>query len=128
MNRPYVVLGPNRPKERGLMLKKKTEALVTELGEGVTRKLLINGGRLMAVEFHFTKGAEGKLHSHPHEQIGTFLGGRFQATVGELTRVMEKGDSYYVPPNVVHGMKCLEDGIVLDVFTPIRDDFVSPVD
>jgi quercetin dioxygenase-like cupin family protein len=106
------------------MLKKKEDALVAELGDGVTRRLLIHGGKLMAVEFSFEKGAEGTPHSHPHEQVGVFTKGRFEVTIDGKTGIAEPGDSYYVPPDVVHGVKCLEDGAILDVFTPGREDFL----
>ncbi len=106
------------------MFCKKEEALIADLGEGVTRRLLIHGGKLMAVEFSFEAGAEGKPHSHPHEQVGVFTGGKFEVTIGNDKNIAEPGDSYYVAPNVVHGVKCLEAGSILDVFTPGREDFL----
>ena len=106
------------------MLRKKDEALVADLGEGVTRKLLIHGGKMMAVEFSFEVGAEGKPHSHPHEQVGVFTSGKFEATIDGVTNIAQPGDSYYVAPNLVHGIKCLEAGSIIDVFTPGRDDFL----
>ena len=106
------------------MLKKKDEAVVADLGDGVTRKLLIHGGKLMAVEFNFEQGAEGVPHSHPHEQVGVFLRGEFEVTIDGKTKIASPGDSYYVPPNVIHGVKCLERGAILDVFTPCREDFL----
>ena len=59
------------------MHRTKDQAVVTDLGNGVTRKVLIHGGKLMAVEIHFAKGACVPSHSHPHEQVGAFLKGRF---------------------------------------------------
>ncbi|MFH1069967.1 MAG: cupin domain-containing protein [Candidatus Glassbacteria bacterium] len=106
------------------MLKKKEEALIHEPGPGVTRRLLNHGGRLMAVEFQFKSGAEVRPHTHPHEQIGVFMRGRFEATVGGKTVMAEPGDSCYWAPGVPHGVRCLEDGVILDVFTPIREDFL----
>ncbi len=106
------------------MLRKKEDAIVANLGDGVTRKLLIHGGKLMAVEFNFETGAEGKPHSHPHEQVGVFTSGLFEATIDGVTKLAEPDDSYYVAPNVVHGVKCLETGAILDMFTPGREDFL----
>jgi len=106
------------------MLKKNADAVIHEMGAGVSRRILIHGGRLMAVEFHFKAGAEVRPHTHPHEQIGVFMRGRFEATVGGKTVMAEPGDSYYAAPEVPHGVKCLEDGVILDVFTPIREDFL----
>ncbi|MBW7995192.1 MAG: cupin domain-containing protein [Candidatus Glassbacteria bacterium] len=78
----------------------------------------------MAVEFSFEAGAEGKPHSHPHEQVGVFLRGKFEVTIGQDKKTALPGDSYYVAPNVVHGVKCLQAGAILDVFTPVREDFL----
>ncbi len=106
------------------MLKTKEQSIVWDLGDGVTRRLLIHGGALMAVEFSFAAGAEGKPHSHPHEQVGIFTSGRFEVTIDGVSKTARPGDSYYVAPNVVHGVKCLEAGTILDVFTPVREDFL----
>ena len=106
------------------MLKTKEQSKVQNLGDGVTRRLLIHGGKLMAVEFSFEAGAEGKPHSHPHEQVGVFLRGKFEVTIGNDKNTAGPGDSYYVAPNVVHGVKCIEAGAILDVFTPGREDFL----
>ncbi len=106
------------------MLKTKEQSVVQDLGEGVTRRLLIHGGALMAVEFSFEAGAEGKPHSHPHEQVGVFCSGRFEVTIDGVGKTAGPGDSYYVAPNVVHGVKCLQAGAILDVFTPVREDFL----
>ena len=106
------------------MHKTRAEAITTDLGEGVTRRLLINGGKMMAVEMSFEPGAEGKPHSHPHEQVGVFLSGKFELAIGDNVTVAVAGDSYYVPPDTVHGVVCLEAGAILDVFTPQREDFL----
>lgn len=96
-----------------------------ETGPGVTRRILAAGGGLMTVEFRFRKGAVGALHSHPHEQVGYVASGRFEFTLGDQKRVLGPGDSYYVPSGVVHGVVTLEDGVLLDVFTPQREDFLA---
>ena len=107
------------------MIRKNSEALVQKPAEGMTRKVLLHGGKLMAVEFTFAAGTVIPPHSHPHEQIGYFVKGRFEMTVGGETRVVEAGDSYYAPSGVLHGVKVLEDGMVLDVFSPPREDFLT---
>lgn len=99
------------------------ESAVTT-GPGVTRQLLARGGGMMAVEFSFKQGSVGALHSHPHEQIGYVVGGRFEFEMDGKKTLLGPGDTYYVRPNAVHGVVCLEDGALLDVFTPQRDDFL----
>jgi quercetin dioxygenase-like cupin family protein len=97
----------------------------TALGEGVTRKILASGGTLMTAQFSFEKGAVGSPHTHMHEQVGYVLRGRFELTLGNEKTTLETGDTYYVPSNTVHGVVALEDGILLDVFTPQRQDFLG---
>jgi len=97
----------------------------TDLGEGVTRKILASGGTMMTVQFSFDKGAVGTPHTHVHEQVGYVLQGRFELTLGNDKTTLEAGDTYYVPSNTVHGVVALEDGVLLDVFTPQRQDFLG---
>ncbi|WP_237389723.1 cupin domain-containing protein [Bacillus sp. USDA818B3_A] len=102
----------------------KNEQIV-DAGEGVKRKLLGRGGTLMMAEVSFQKEAIGAIHSHPHEQVSYIVQGSFEFHLdGKVQRVV-KGDSVYVPSNTLHGVKALEDNsIILDVFTPQREDFV----
>jgi quercetin dioxygenase-like cupin family protein len=96
-----------------------------DLGEGVSRKILASGGNMMTVQFTFEKGAVGTPHTHVHEQVGYILKGRFELTVGNEETIVVVGDTYYVPPNVMHGVVALEDSVLLDVFTPQRQDFLE---
>lgn len=97
----------------------------SDLGEGVTRRILASGGTMMTVQFSFEKGAVGTPHTHVHEQVGYVLQGRFELTLGNDKTTLEVGDTYYVPSNTVHGVVALEDGVLLDVFTPQRQDFLE---
>lgn len=97
----------------------------SDLGEGVSRKILASGGDMMTVQFTFEKGAVGTPHTHVHEQVGYVLQGRFELTLGDEKTIMETGDTYYVPSNVMHGVVALEYGVLLDVFTPQRQDFLE---
>ncbi|MRS14198.1 cupin domain-containing protein [Enterobacteriaceae bacterium RIT691] len=102
------------------------ETLLEDLGGGVTRRILAHGGTLMAVEVNFEQGAIGPLHSHPHEQLTTVLSGEFEFTIGDETRVVRAGDTLYKKPNIIHGCVCLQAGRLLDTFTPLREDFLTP--
>lgn len=96
-----------------------------DLGGGVTRKVLSYSENLMSVELHLQKGAEGAMHSHPHEQIGYIASGKLiYMEEGEEDKTLSTGDTYYVRPNAMHGIKVLEDTVLLDIFTPMRKDFV----
>lgn len=101
------------------------DAKFEDLGNGIKRAILASEGSLMAVENHFEKGAIGALHSHPHEQLSYVLKGSFKFTIEDETHIVKTGDTLYKKPNVIHGCKCLEEGVLLDVFTPIREDFLK---
>jgi quercetin dioxygenase-like cupin family protein len=95
-----------------------------DLGMGVSRKVLAHGKDMMAVEVSFEKGSIGTLHTHPHVQISYVLEGKFEVSLGGEKKIIEKGDTYYTVPNLEHGVLCLEKGVLLDVFTPEREDFL----
>ena len=96
----------------------------TDLGNGNRRRVLVSRPELMQVEFGFDAGAIGALHSHPHVQASYIAEGRFEVTIGDVTSVLGQGGSFIVPPNVVHGVKALTAGRLIDCFTPRRDDFL----
>lgn len=97
----------------------------TKAGEGVVRKVLAYTDGLMCVENHFSKGAVGALHHHPHTQITYVVSGKFEFTIGGVTKIVKAGDSMLKQNEIEHGCVCLEEGILLDIFTPMRQDFVS---
>lgn len=90
------------------------------------RKLLSYGGGLMMVEVPVGKmDAPPSLHNHPHEQVSYILGGSFKVFYGDKSEILKKGDSIYLAPSLPHGVQALEDGsVILDVFTPQRNDFL----
>ena len=96
-----------------------------DIGGGVTRKVLSYSENLMTVELLFPKGGVGAKHSHPHEKIGYIVSGSLiYQEEGQEDKILHAGDTYYVAPNVVHGVEILEDTKLLDIFTPMRKDFV----
>jgi quercetin dioxygenase-like cupin family protein len=105
---------------------KNSEIEFEELEAKVKRKILSRGGTMMAVEVHFKKGGVGKKHSHDqHEQICYILKGEFEVEVGGETSILKAGDSFYAGRDVEHGVKALTDAVILDVFTPQREDFLA---
>ena len=91
---------------------------------GNRRRVLVSQPQLMQVEFAFDAGAIGALHSHPHVQASYVAEGSFEVTIGDTMTVLSRGGSFIVPSNVVHGVKALTDGRLVDCFTPRRDDFL----
>ena len=102
------------------------EAKTIPLGGGTERRILAYNDSLMAVEVGFETGAEGAPHSHPHTQMSYALSGSFRYTVEGESVILNPGDSIVVPASLTHGTVCLEKGVLLDVFTPKREDFLTP--
>ena len=96
----------------------------TEVAPGNRRAVLAQRPELMLVAFSFDKGAVGPLHSHPHSQVSYVAEGSFDVTIDGVTTRLSAGSSYIVAPNLVHGVVALEKGLLIDTFTPRRDDFV----
>lgn len=94
-------------------------------GDGVTRKVLAHSENLMVCELHFNKGSVGKMHTHIHEQCSYIISGRFEFEIGGKKMILGPGDSTYKHSGVLHGAVCLEEGILLDIFTPERKDFLK---
>ena len=103
----------------------RAEQPIIDLGGGVCRRVLAYSEDLMAVEVAFEAGAEGSVHTHPHTQCTYVLSGRFQYAVEGEKVTLGPGDSIVVPPHLPHGTLCLEAGVLLDTFTPMRKDFVK---
>jgi len=95
-----------------------------DLGGGVKRKVLSYSENIMSVELKFEKGAIGVLHQHPHEQIGYIVSGSLELLGGAEKVVLKAGDTYYIAPNEEHGVIALEKTKLLDIFTPMRQDFI----
>jgi len=90
----------------------------------IERQVFGYSDEVMMVKVRFEKGGVGVLHQHPHTQVTYVESGEFEMTIGEKTEVIRKGDGYFVPPNVIHGCVCLEAGMLIDCFAPMRSDFV----
>lgn len=96
-----------------------------EVAEGVSRQIMGYDGQLMMVKVKFRKGAIGYAHEHFHSQCTYVASGRFEVENGGVKRILSTGDGFYIEPDVLHGAVCLEDGILIDVFSPMRLDFLK---
>jgi quercetin dioxygenase-like cupin family protein len=91
---------------------------------GVRRTLVAYNDDLLLVKVEFEVGAVGALHQHVHSQISYIESGEFEVTVGDETRVLQAGDTFYAAPNVPHGVVARQAGTLLDSFSPVRLDFL----
>ena len=93
--------------------------------EGITRQILGYDGQIMLVKVIFEMGAVGYVHQHFHSQSSYVVSGKFEITINNEKQILEAGDGFYVEPDVPHGALCLESGILIDAFSPMREDFLS---
>ena len=97
-------------------------------GEGMTRQLLGYDDSLMVVRVAFDEGAVGYVHSHHHAQASYVESGEFDVLIDGVEKRLGPGDSFYVKPNLQHGAVCRKAGVLLDIFSPMRDDFLGESD
>lgn len=96
------------------------------LENGVVRTIKGYIEDLMVAELVWQKGMEGAVHTHPHCQCGYVLKGSFEADINGEKQILGPGECFYVEANVPHGLTALEDdGVILDIFTPMRKDFAD---
>jgi len=103
----------------------RDEAPKEDLGDGIVRQILGYDDSILMARVWFEKGAVGQIHAHPHSQVTYIESGAFEFTVGDEVRRLEQGDCVYAAPDTRHGAVCIEKGVLIDVFSPIRDDFLS---
>jgi len=96
-----------------------------DLGGGVSRKFLGWDKQIMMVKVKFEKGAIGSPHQHFHSQTSYCVSGEFRFDIGSETRIITAGDGVYIPPDMLHGAECISEGILIDVFSPLREDFLD---
>ncbi len=96
-----------------------------QVDTGVRRKIMAYDDRLMVVKVEFKTGGIGSLHQHYHSQITHVESGVFEVQIDEQKKLLRPGDAFCIPPNVVHGAVCKEAGVLIDVFSPMREDFLS---
>lgn len=94
------------------------------VGIGVERKILGYDGQLMMVCVRFKKGAAGSLHHHIHRQVSYVQSGCFEITIDDKKKILKQGDCFFVKQDLVHGVVALEEGLLVDIFTPARMDFL----
>ncbi len=96
-----------------------------DMGNGVKRKIMSYDDNLMVVKVEFEKGGVGSLHQHYHSQITHIEKGVFEVEIDGVKKLLSAGDGFYIPPNTIHGAVCMEAGVLIDVFSPMREDFIN---
>jgi len=106
------------------MFKKHDESGYQRVDEGVERQTLVHGDRTMMVEMRLKKGAAPPRHSHPHEQTGYLVKGRLRFSIGDHVYDVQSGDSWCIPGGMEHSAEAIEDTVVIEVFSPVREEYL----
>jgi unsaturated pyranuronate lyase len=91
---------------------------------GIDRKTLVYGNATLMTEFRLHAGHTLPRHNHPHEQTGYLIKGRLRMSIGDEVVDVAPGDSWCIAPNVEHGAEIVEDSIAVEVFSPVREDYL----
>jgi len=93
--------------------------------EGIERQMVV-GEQMMICRFRFAPFLVTPEHTHPHEQMSLVISGRIRFFVAGKERMASPGDVLHFPPNCLHGATMMDEEVVLiDIFTPVRDDFLG---
>jgi len=94
------------------------------VGEGLVRQLFGYDDSILMAKVDFEAGAVGTVHAHTHSQVSYVVSGEFDVSIDGVETRLGPGDSFYIEPNLDHGAVCRKAGVLIDVFSPIRDDFL----
>ena len=92
--------------------------------DGIQRKTLVHGENTLMTEFKLREGSVIPLHSHPQEQIGYLISGQIKFLVGAEKIVCNPGDSWCFAGDEEHGAEVLQDSVIVEVFSPVREDYL----
>jgi quercetin dioxygenase-like cupin family protein len=116
---------PDTSEENGSMFRRSNMEGFKTVLEGIRMKTLVHGERTLMAEFRFDKGALVPVHTHPHEQTGCVVSGVMKFIIDGEVLTARAGDSWNLPSNVPHGAEALEESVVIEVFSPVREDYLS---
>jgi quercetin dioxygenase-like cupin family protein len=92
--------------------------------KGIRLKTLVHGDHTLLTEFLLDKDTLLPRHAHPQEQTGYLVSGRMRLFVGDKVFDVEPGDSWCIPGDVEHSAEILEDSVAVEVFSPVREDYL----
>lgn len=109
---------------RDLVVVTQREATESHPEPGLTRKIMAYNDKLFLAEHNMAAGWQGSFHKHPHEQIVYIVRGHLKITCQGKTFDVRTGDTFVVRGGVEHGASAVEESLVVDVFTPCREDYI----
>ena len=105
------------------MITKKADAVKRQF-KGVNFDVLAVGQKTMITKMNFNAGDSVPLHSHPNEQCGYVISGKYLLKLKAESHILTEGDTYSIPENMEHALEVLEQGNIIDFFTPPRQDYL----
>ena len=106
------------------MFKPQEDTGYRKVLDGIQMKTLVYGAQTLMAEFRLSQGADLPAHQHPHEQTGYLVSGRIDLTIDGTVHVVRPGDSWCIPGGVTHSAKVHEDAVAVEVFAPVREDYL----
>ena len=106
------------------MIKKKDDLTYRPLIDGVQLGTMVHGEKTLMGHFKLAKGSVIPPHDHPHEQIGLLLSGRMVFTIDGVEHEVAPGDSWCIGSGVPHGARAVENSVAVEVFSPVREDYL----
>ena len=108
-----------------IVIAKAADVEYVKMLDGIERKTLTYGDKTLIAEFKLGKGKELPLHSHPHEQTGYLVYGQIVLTIDGVEHDIQPGDAWTIKGDLIHGAKIIEDSIAVEVFSPVREDYID---
>jgi quercetin dioxygenase-like cupin family protein len=103
------------------------EIALEKITEMISRKI-VSGEREMLAQIYLKRGALVPIHTHESEQMTYILQGALRFLVDGEEVIVREGEVLHIPSGLAHQAEALEDTLELDVFSPIRGDWVDAVD
>lgn len=102
----------------------KKEDALKKVFKGVSLDSLAFGEKSQVTKMNYEVGNYASPHQHPHEQSGYVISGTYELTVEDHKYLLNAGDTYSIPGNMIHSFRVIEKGEVVDIFTPPREDYL----
>ncbi len=107
------------------MFEQRSDTGYSPVLDRIERKTLVHGAQTLMTEFRMGAGAVLPRHAHPHEQTGYLVSGRIRLSIGPDQYEAQAGDSWCISGGIEHGAEILEDSVAVEVFSPVRADYVA---
>lgn len=107
------------------LVKQVAEGSCVEMLDGIHRKTLAYGEKTLLCQFKLEKGKHLPLHSHLYEQTGVLIAGNMVMTIDGVPYNFKPGDSWSIYSNVLHEAHVIEESLIYEVFSPVREDYID---